>query len=60
MKNTIKIINTILKSTKKNSHNNSKIEARNYILQRRLEKSPQTPIGFKSRSTSSYYMSISR
>ncbi len=60
MKNTINIFNTIFKSTKNNSHNSSKIEARNYILHRRLEKSPQTPIGFKSRSTSSYYMSISR
>lgn len=50
------IINRLFHVVQKDNYKNSRIEARNYVLQKRYARSPQAPIGFKSRSTSSYYL----
>lgn len=60
MKQTINIISALMMATRKNSDKQNQTETRNYILQKRFDKSPQAPIGFKSRSTSSYYLTTSR
>lgn len=60
MKQTINIISSIVMSTKKDIFRQNQVEARNYISQKRFDKSPQAPIGFKSRSTSSYYLTSNR
>lgn len=54
------IINKLLKVVEKENNTNSKAQAREYVLQKRYSKSPQVPIGFKSRTTSSYYLTTTK
>lgn len=50
------IINKLFRVVENEKYTNSKAQARDYVLQKRYAKSPQAPIGFKSRTTSSYYL----
>ena len=54
------IINKLLRVVEKENYMNSKVQAREYVLQKRYAKSPQAPIGFKSRTTSSYYLTTTK
>ncbi len=60
MKQTIDIISRLAKLVDQSHHSNNKLEAKNYVLQKRFENCPKAPIGFKSRTTSSYYLTTSK
>ncbi len=51
-------INKLFNLIQNNNYQYKKLESKNYLKQKRYSKSPQTPIGFKSRSTGSYYLTI--
>lgn len=54
------IINKLFRVVENEKYTNSKAQARDYVLQKRYAKSPQAPIGFKSRTTSSYYLTTTK
>jgi len=60
MKQTIEIVNRLAKLVNQTHHTSSKLEAESYVLQKRFDKSPKAPIGFKSRTTSSYFLTTSK